>query len=156
MRPVIGITTYAQDATWGVWHMPAALIPLDYVDAVVRAGGTPVLIPPCSVGVDETLDAVDGIVFSGGADVDPTIYGANVKLPAKDSWAGFAALVGSIIACVVLALYLVRKVLPRHDMHGATVFGGMRDRLARMRGRRDDSSRQDARSDKTSAQAARA
>ena len=28
MRPVIGITSYAQDAQWGVWHMPAALVPL--------------------------------------------------------------------------------------------------------------------------------
>jgi hypothetical protein len=73
MRPVIGITTYAQEASWGVWRMPAALIPLDYVDAVERAGGRPVLIPPSEEGIDETLDALDGVVFSGGADVDPTI-----------------------------------------------------------------------------------
>ncbi len=85
-----------------------------------------------------------------------TIYGANVKLPAKDSWEGFAALVGSIIACVVLALFLVRKVLPRQDTHGATFLGGMRDRLGRVIGRRDDSDRRDARSDETSANAARA
>jgi gamma-glutamyl-gamma-aminobutyrate hydrolase PuuD len=57
--------------------MPAALIPLDYVDSVERAGGRPVLIPPSETGIDETLDALDGIVFSGGADVDPTIYGAD-------------------------------------------------------------------------------
>ena len=76
MRPVIGITTYAQDASWGVWQLPAALIPLDYVDAVERAGGRPILIPPSEDGVDETLDLLDGIVFSGGADVDPALYGA--------------------------------------------------------------------------------
>jgi putative glutamine amidotransferase len=76
-RPVIGITTYAQEASWGVWRLPAALIPLDYVDAVERAGGRPVLIPPSEEGVDETLDALDAIVFSGGADVDPSIYGAD-------------------------------------------------------------------------------
>ena len=75
-RPVIGITTYAQDASWGVWNLPAALIPLDYVDAVERAGGRPVLIPPSEEGVAETLDALDGIVFSGGADLDPSRYGA--------------------------------------------------------------------------------
>ncbi len=74
---MIGITTYAQDASWGVWHLPAALIPLDYVDAVERAGGRPVLIPPSEEGVAETLDALDGIVFSGGADVDPSRYGAD-------------------------------------------------------------------------------
>ncbi len=75
-RPVIGITTYAQDASWGVWNLPAALIPLDYVDAVERAGGRPVLIPPSEEGVAETLDALDGVVFSGGADLDPSRYGA--------------------------------------------------------------------------------
>jgi putative glutamine amidotransferase len=76
MRPVIGITTYAQEASWGAWRLPAALIALDYVDGIERAGGRPVLIPPSADGVDETLDALDGIVFSGGADVDPALYGA--------------------------------------------------------------------------------
>jgi Mg2+ and Co2+ transporter CorA len=42
-----------------------------------------------------------------------TIYGANVWLPAKNSGAGFAALLGSILACGVLAMLLVRKFLPR-------------------------------------------
>jgi putative glutamine amidotransferase len=78
LRPLIGITTYAQEASWGVWRLPAALLPLDYVDAIERAGGRPVLIPPSNDGVDETLEALDGIVFSGGADVDPALYGAEV------------------------------------------------------------------------------
>lgn len=76
MRPVIGITSYAQDAKWGVWHLPAVLIPLAYVDAVQRAGGRAVVIPPSEEGVEETLEALDAIIFSGGADVDPGIYGA--------------------------------------------------------------------------------
>jgi Mg2+ and Co2+ transporter CorA len=85
-----------------------------------------------------------------------TIYGANVKLPAKDSWAGFAALVGCIVACVVLALFLVRKVLPGRDAEGATVLRVMRDWLARVNGPRHDSGQRDDRSDKAPAQAARA
>ena len=76
MRPLIGITTYAQEASWGVWRLPAALIPLDYVDAIERAGGRALVIPPAQDGVEETLDALDAIVFSGGADVDPAHYGA--------------------------------------------------------------------------------
>ena len=75
-RPVIGITSYAQDARWGVWHLPAALVPLAYVDAIERAGGRAFVIPPAEEDVEVTLDALDGIVFSGGADVDPTHYGA--------------------------------------------------------------------------------
>jgi putative glutamine amidotransferase len=77
MRPVVGITSYAQDARWGVWHLPAALIPLAYVDAVEEAGGRAVLIPPSEEGIEETLDALDAVIFSGGADLDPAHYGAD-------------------------------------------------------------------------------
>jgi gamma-glutamyl-gamma-aminobutyrate hydrolase PuuD len=75
-RPVIGITSYAQEAKWGVWQLPAVLIPLAYVDAVEAAGGRAVVIPPTEIAVEETLSALDGVVFSGGADVDPSRYGA--------------------------------------------------------------------------------
>ena len=77
MKPLIGITSYAQDARWGVWHLPAVLIPLAYVDAVERAGGRAVVIPPTENSVDETLAALDAVIFSGGADVDPARYGAD-------------------------------------------------------------------------------
>ena len=78
MRPVIGITTYAEEATWGRWTEPAAFIPLAYVRAVERAGGRPLLVPPVEDGIEETLDVLDGIVFSGGGDLDPETYGAEV------------------------------------------------------------------------------
>jgi gamma-glutamyl-gamma-aminobutyrate hydrolase PuuD len=76
VRPVVGITSYAQEASWGVWRLPAALVPLAYVDAIERAGGRAVVIPPAEEDVEATLDALDAIVFSGGADVDPVHYGA--------------------------------------------------------------------------------
>jgi putative glutamine amidotransferase len=76
LRPVVGITSYAQDAQWGVWHVPAVLVPLAYVDAVERAGGRAVVVPPAEEDIEQTLDTLDGIVFSGGADVDPARYGA--------------------------------------------------------------------------------
>jgi putative glutamine amidotransferase len=77
MRPIVGITSYAEEARWGVWDAPAALIPLAYVQAVEAAGGRALLIPPCPGGVDETLDCLDGLIFSGGADLDPECYGAD-------------------------------------------------------------------------------
>jgi putative glutamine amidotransferase len=75
-RPVIGITSYAEQARWGVWDEPAALTPLAYVQAVEKAGGRALLIPPTNEGIEETLDALDGILFSGGSDLDPDLYGA--------------------------------------------------------------------------------
>ena len=76
MRPIVGITSYAENARWGVWEAPAALIPLSYVRAVEDAGGRALLVPPSVEGVEETLDALDGLVLSGGADLDPASYGA--------------------------------------------------------------------------------
>jgi putative glutamine amidotransferase len=74
-RPVVGITTYVVPATFGVWELESALVPADYVRAVERAGGRPLLVPPSEEGVEETLDALDGLVFSGGSDLDPGLYG---------------------------------------------------------------------------------
>jgi putative glutamine amidotransferase len=76
MRPIIGITSYVEDASWGAWTLPAALVPFGYVRSVERAGGRPILVPPALEGVEETLDALDGLVFSGGSDIDPGVYGA--------------------------------------------------------------------------------
>ncbi len=74
-RPLVGITTYVTPAKWSYWKLEAALVPAAYVQAVERAGGRPVLVPPSAEGVDETLDAVNGLIFSGGADLDPSLYG---------------------------------------------------------------------------------
>jgi putative glutamine amidotransferase len=75
-RPLIGITAYAEPSVrWGVWDVPAAVIPLSYVRAVESAGGRALLVPPSEEGIDETLDAVDGLLFSGGADINPDEYG---------------------------------------------------------------------------------
>ena len=71
---MIGITTYVTPARWGYWDEEAALVPAAYVQALERAGGRPVLIPPSEHGVEETLHAVDGLLFSGGSDLDPDLY----------------------------------------------------------------------------------
>ena len=73
-RPLIGITTYVTPAKWGAWELEAALIPVDYVRAVERAGGRALLVPPSEDGVEETLEALDGLLFSGGSDLDPDLY----------------------------------------------------------------------------------
>src|SRR2546423_14966140 len=73
-RPVIGLTTYAEDARFGLQDTFSAVLPLSYVHAVHETGGRAVLITPD--GPDpEILDGVDGIMFTGGSDVDPALYG---------------------------------------------------------------------------------
>jgi putative glutamine amidotransferase len=74
-RPVVGITTYVTRARFGAWDAESALVPVDYVRAVERAGGRALLVPPSEDAVDETLDALDGLIFSGGSDLDPELYG---------------------------------------------------------------------------------
>ena len=73
-KPVVGITTYLTRAAWGAWDLDAALVPAAYVRSVVRAGGAPLLVPP-GAAIEETLDAVDALIFSGGSDLDPELYG---------------------------------------------------------------------------------
>ena len=74
-RPVVGITTYITPASFGAWELESALVPADYVRAVERAGGRALLVPPTTEGIEETLDALDGLIFSGGSDLDPDLYG---------------------------------------------------------------------------------
>ncbi|HEX5405664.1 MAG TPA: gamma-glutamyl-gamma-aminobutyrate hydrolase family protein [Pseudonocardiaceae bacterium] len=73
-RPLIGITSYQERAAFGAWHLDVSLLPREYADTVVRAGGIPVLLPPVGDGFTELAARLDGLLLSGGADVDPARY----------------------------------------------------------------------------------
>jgi putative glutamine amidotransferase len=75
MPPVVGITSYVEQARWGVWDVPAAVLPFSYVERVEAAGGRAVILPPTAARDDSVLDLLDAIVFAGGADLDPDLYG---------------------------------------------------------------------------------
>ncbi len=77
-RPVIGICTTLEKARWSVWELDAALLPMNYVQAVQRAGGMALLLPPDEQLVEEpeeVLALLDGLILAGGADIDPGSYG---------------------------------------------------------------------------------
>lgn len=77
-RPRIGITTYLERAQTGVWDVRAAFLPEVYIHGVTEAGGVAVLLPPQPADdaqAAEAVAALDGLVISGGADVDPSRYG---------------------------------------------------------------------------------
>ena len=74
-RPIIGITSELDAARWGDWIREAAISPLSYTRAVERAGGAPVMVPPVPpASVAAYIESFDGLVFSGGRDMDPSLY----------------------------------------------------------------------------------
>jgi len=78
-RPVIGICTAVEIVRYGAWEEPAAFAPAVYPEAVRLGGGMALLIAPDDRYVedpDEVLDLLDGLILAGGADVDPSFYGA--------------------------------------------------------------------------------
>ncbi|MEO1439350.1 MAG: gamma-glutamyl-gamma-aminobutyrate hydrolase family protein [Chloroflexota bacterium] len=83
MKPRIGITTggrYERDMNYPLYDAMENL-PSQYVDAVRRAGGIPLMLPPGDDWPD-LLDAVDAVIVTGGADVNPALYGGDVNHPA--------------------------------------------------------------------------
>ncbi len=100
-RPVIGLSSYAEPASWGSWRdRPAALLAMNYVDQVAAAGGAGVLLPPVP-GIAGAVDRLDALLLAGGADLDPAAYGApphpatGPLMPARDA-AEFALLAAAV------------------------------------------------------------
>ncbi len=75
MRPLVGISTYREQARWGSWEATAVLVPASYPDVIWAAGGDPVLLPTRATSGD-VVGRLDALVIAGGADVDPARYGA--------------------------------------------------------------------------------
>lgn len=71
MRPVIGVTTNVIESE-SVWHIRRT-----FTDAVIAAGGLPLLLPATTDAglIAEYLQHIDGLLLSGGEDVDPTYFG---------------------------------------------------------------------------------
>ncbi len=78
-RPRIGLCAAVEDVNYRVWNEAAVMLPRAHSDAVARAGGVALLLPPddaLAERPDEVLDVLDGLLLAGGSDVDPLTYGA--------------------------------------------------------------------------------
>ncbi|MFI5317741.1 MAG: gamma-glutamyl-gamma-aminobutyrate hydrolase family protein [Myxococcota bacterium] len=113
-RPIIGITTYGPSAP-SAGELPAFSLPACYVDAVVAAGGTPVLLGASALPADDELDFLDALVIAGGGDISPDAYGGRAHEtiysvnPARDSF----------------ELRLVASALARRDLPTLGICRGM-------------------------------
>lgn len=92
---MIGLTTYLEQTTQGVWDVRAAFLPQQYFDGITSSGGIAVLLPPQpdpDAAADAVLDGLDGLVLTGGLDVEPELYGAerhpltDPARPDRDAW----------------------------------------------------------------------
>lgn len=91
--PVVGITTYREQARWGVWDELADVLHAAYARALEKAGAAVVLLPPSDPEAAGALIArVDALVVAGGADISPERYDeaphprtAGVR-PDRDAW----------------------------------------------------------------------
>ncbi|NJK80984.1 MAG: gamma-glutamyl-gamma-aminobutyrate hydrolase family protein [Chloroflexaceae bacterium] len=66
----IGITTQSRDE-----QTERFALRMLYVDAVRAVGGVPVLLPPGETHLERLFSRLDGLILSGGGDIDPTHYG---------------------------------------------------------------------------------
>jgi putative glutamine amidotransferase len=93
--PVVGLTTYLERAKQGVWDVRASFLPQQYFDAVTASGAAAVLLPPQpspEPAAESVLEGVDGLILTGGLDVQPELYGAerhpltDPARPDRDAW----------------------------------------------------------------------
>ena len=93
--PVVGLTTYLERARQGVWDVRASFLPQQYFEAVTSSGAAAVLLPPQAQperAAEVVLDGLDGLILTGGLDVQPELYGAerhpttDPARPDRDAW----------------------------------------------------------------------
>lgn len=70
MKPIIGIMPLVDEKRDSLWMLPG------YMDGISQAGGIPLMFPLTedAEDIEELIGKVDGILLTGGHDVDPSIY----------------------------------------------------------------------------------
>ncbi len=135
-RPVIGITAYEEQARWNQWDARASLLPARYVHAVTAAGGLALLIPVQELSPEtatELLGRLDGVILSGGPDVNPGRYGEvaheRTSVPREERDAVETTLVESVHAAEVPTLAICRGLQLLNVARGGTLVQHLPDTL---------------------------
>lgn len=133
-----------EPARWSVWSLPAALVPMNYIEHVQRAGGIGLLVPPDAALVERpgvVLDRIDGLMLVGGVDIAAGEYGADPHpladppLPLRD--AVEAALVRAAVARGMPVLGVCRGAQVINVVAGGTLRQHLPDDLGHEEHRRE-------------------
>lgn len=140
VAPVIGITSYLERATSGVWDTQAVFLPWAYAAPVTAAGGAVVVLPPQAPTPDVVagvLGTLDGLYLAGGYDVDPERYGAvahpETDEPRADRDAWEAALFDGACAIDLPVLGVCRGAQVMNVARGGTLIQHLPDELGNTR-----------------------
>lgn len=139
-KPMLGLTTYLQQAQTGVWDVLASFLPGIYLEGVTRAGGIATLLPPQPVDqviAERVLDGLDGLIITGGRDVDPAAYGhgahPSTDQPARDRDAWEFALLRGALARNMPVLGICRGAQVLNVALGGTLHQHLPDLLGHTR-----------------------
>ncbi len=129
--PRIGITTYHRSPRSGAVRLPG-----EYADCVRRAGGLPLLLQPGETRVGELLAALDGVLLTGGGDVDPALWAERPdEVPAvgtsRERDASEMALIRAAVEAGVPALCVCRGQQLLNVAFGGTLVGDIEREVGR-------------------------
>lgn len=138
MPPVIGVSATLKDDTETVAERPLGRFvraDLDYVQSVVEAGGVPVVLPPVVEPeyVDPLLGGLDGLLLSGGSDLDPSHYGEDPlpemgpTLPERDAFE--LALAGRALEVGLPVLGICRGLQVLNVLLGGSLYQDLKTQL---------------------------
>lgn len=120
----------------GLWDRPASVLPRVYTDCVIASGGAVAGLPPQPphpAAVERALDGIDGLILTGGKDVDAALYGElahpenDAPRPDRDAWE--IALVRAAIARDLPVLGICRGLQVLNVALGGTLVQHLPDVL---------------------------
>ncbi len=134
--PLIGVSTYLTEARWSTAPASrAALLPATYTHYVRSAGGLVAMLPPDPdpAAAARLVERLDGLVLTGGDDLDPALYGqqphplAGRPVAERDAWE--LALLGAALEQDTPVLGICRGMQVMNVHEGGTLFQHLPDQV---------------------------